>query len=260
MKTKLINFFQIIFISIIFTAVLLTSTNSALAFCSESNVSGTANYIDGVVTVNITGCIGDNDLSFYQYMIVEQGNTTLLGVSDEGLNLTIGDFTNTDTFQLSEDAGVGYLQIIIIDATNSAEVNRSAADSIPISGITIPIDPGAENLDLVSTFVGGAGSTSQIANIYSTPASLVNVLIKNVFVIAGIILFITILWAGFKFIQSGAKGKDEAKSILTVAITGFIIMFAAYWIVQIIGIVTGTHSLPSTNMGLLTEPILSPLT
>ncbi len=61
--------------------------------------------------------------------------------------------------------------------------------------------------------------------------------------IAGVILFLLIIFSGYKFIRSGTKGKDEAKQILTAAVTGYVIMFAAYWIVQILEVVTGAEIL-----------------
>ena len=83
------------------------------------------------------------------------------------------------------------------------------------------------------------GNGQSIGEVYSNPSVLVNTLVRNLFVFAGIILFFMIMFAGFKFISQGTKGKDEAKSILTTAVIGFIIMFAAYWIVQILQILTG---------------------
>jgi len=94
-------------------------------------------------------------------------------------------------------------------------------------------------IDLSQVFTLGAGTDTSVASVYSTPSVLINLIVRNLFVVAGIILFITILVVGFKFVAQGTKGKDEAKTILTAAVTGFILMFVAYWIVQIIGILTG---------------------
>lgn len=75
--------------------------------------------------------------------------------------------------------------------------------------------------------------------VYTSPAFLVNLIVRNVFVIGGIILFLLIFYAGFKFVQSGTQGKEEARKILTTAITGAVVMFCAYWIVQIVQLLTG---------------------
>ena len=98
---------------------------------------------------------------------------------------------------------------------------------------------GGRGIDLSQVFTLGAGTNASVASVYSTPSVLINLIVRNLFVVAGIILFITILVVGFKFVAQGTKGKDEAKTILTAAVTGFILMFVAYWIVQIIGILTG---------------------
>ena len=57
----------------------------------------------------------------------------------------------------------------------------------------------------------------------------------------GFFVFILIIYAGFQFIKNTEKGKEEAKQIMTIAMTGLIVMFSAYWIVQIVQIVTGTN-------------------
>lgn len=81
---------------------------------------------------------------------------------------------------------------------------------------------------------------SLVRDRYSSAGFLVNLIVKNLFVIAGIILFFLILLAGYKFIIGGKKGVEEARTLITTALTGFAIMFAAYWIVQIMKVITGT--------------------
>lgn len=80
---------------------------------------------------------------------------------------------------------------------------------------------------------------SKVSDTYQNPAVLINLVVRNLFVFAGLIVFLLILYAGFKFISGGAKGKDEAKTMMEAALVGFILMFSAYWIIQIIEIVTG---------------------
>ena len=81
------------------------------------------------------------------------------------------------------------------------------------------------------------GSTVEQA--YDTPGKIVNLIVSNLFVIAGILIFFLIIGAGFSFLKDSSKGKDEAKNLATGAVIGFIVMFAAYWIVQIIEAITG---------------------
>ncbi len=78
-----------------------------------------------------------------------------------------------------------------------------------------------------------------VQDVYDTPSKIVNLIVSNLFVIAGIVIFIFIIGAGFSFLQESSQGKEEARNLATGAIIGFIVMFAAYWIVQIVAAVTG---------------------
>lgn len=96
---------------------------------------------------------------------------------------------------------------------------------------------GQGGVDLRECLQLGGGQT--VASVYSTPAVLINLLVRNVFILAGIILFFVIMYAGFQFISGGKKGAEQAKTTITTALLGFVIMFSAYWILQIIRIITG---------------------
>lgn len=78
-----------------------------------------------------------------------------------------------------------------------------------------------------------------VSEVYTTPSFLVNLIVKNLFVFAGILIFLYIFYAGFKMVSGGKKGFDEAKSMLTNAIIGLVVMICAYWIVQLAGYLTG---------------------
>lgn len=77
--------------------------------------------------------------------------------------------------------------------------------------------------------------------------SLVSVIISNALVIAGIILVFFFIFGGISMIagagqdnpEKAAKGKQAATS----ALLGFIIIFAAYWIIRIIESITGLNIL-----------------
>lgn len=83
------------------------------------------------------------------------------------------------------------------------------------------------------------GNNEAVSEVYTTPAFLVNLIVKNVFVFVGIFIFLLIFYAGFKMISGGKKGFDEAKTVLTSAVIGLIVMICAYWIVQLVGYLTG---------------------
>ena len=87
-----------------------------------------------------------------------------------------------------------------------------------------------------------------VSSVYDTPAFLVNLIVKNMFALAGIVLFVMLFIAGFKFITKGKEGVEDAKKILTASVVGFIIMFSAYWIVQIVSLMTGVN-IPGITVG-----------
>ena len=74
-------------------------------------------------------------------------------------------------------------------------------------------------------------------------ADLVSVILSNAIVVAGILLLFLLIFGGISMIMGAGQDNPEAaakgKQAATAAITGFIIIFAAYWIIQIIETVTG---------------------
>ncbi len=83
------------------------------------------------------------------------------------------------------------------------------------------------------------------ANQLSTPGGIVSEILKFAFPLAGIILFVMLVMAGFKMLTGAttAKNTEEGKNMITTAILGFIILFAAYWIAQLIEIIFGINIL-----------------
>jgi len=71
---------------------------------------------------------------------------------------------------------------------------------------------------------------------FTTLSSLITVALPYLFSIAGLILFAYLVWGGFDYLTSmGDPKKAEAgKNKITYAVLGFIIIFASYWLVQII--------------------------
>lgn len=98
-------------------------------------------------------------------------------------------------------------------------------------------DIGGKDVDLGCMLKLSDGTA--VKDVYTTPAFLVNLLVSNLMVIGAFILFLLILYAGFLFISGGSKGKESAKSMIQAGLAGFVLMFVAYWIVQIIQAVTG---------------------
>lgn len=81
------------------------------------------------------------------------------------------------------------------------------------------------------------------AKTFPTLASIINVIIPNIFLLAGIILFVLLIAGGLMVIVGAGSSNPEqtgkgAKAI-TYAIAGFAIIFVSYWIIKIVEKVTG---------------------
>lgn len=72
---------------------------------------------------------------------------------------------------------------------------------------------------------------------------LVSLFIRIVFVIAGVIILIFIIMAGMGMIAGAGSNDPEkiekGKQAATSALIGFVVVFTAYWIVQLIELWTG---------------------
>lgn len=78
---------------------------------------------------------------------------------------------------------------------------------------------------------------------FQSPYNLISIILKNVYVAAGLFLFVLLLFGGVSIIL-GAGGGDPKKAgqgqkAITAALTGFLIIFASFWIIQIIQFITG---------------------
>lgn len=84
---------------------------------------------------------------------------------------------------------------------------------------------------------GGQTITGPLpAGRFTNLASLVTNALPIVFSVAGIILLLYLLWGGFDYLSSmgDPKKAESGQNKITNAVIGFIIIFAAFWIVQLI--------------------------
>jgi len=83
---------------------------------------------------------------------------------------------------------------------------------------------------------GGYNISGQGVHSLSTPASIINSLLPSIFIFAGIILFAMLIGGGFSiFVSAGNPEKiKKGQAMLVNALIGFFIIFAAYWIIQIL--------------------------
>ena len=77
--------------------------------------------------------------------------------------------------------------------------------------------------------------------------TLASISVSNALVIAGIIVLFFFVAGGIGMIsgagQDNPEKAEKSKKTITAAVIGFVVIFAAYWIVQIIGKITGINLL-----------------
>ena len=76
---------------------------------------------------------------------------------------------------------------------------------------------------------------------YGTIGEFVSVVLPNVYVLAGLIMFFLILLGGIGLISAGGDTEkiQAGSKKITISIIGFAVIFVSYWIIQIISLLTG---------------------
>lgn len=76
-----------------------------------------------------------------------------------------------------------------------------------------------------------------------TPAGIINKILVFAFPLAGIILFVMLVWGGFEMIYgaSTSKAMEAGKNRITAALIGFFLLFSSFWIIQILEVITGIN-------------------
>ncbi len=97
-----------------------------------------------------------------------------------------------------------------------------------------------QGFDIGQQFFGTSGHfLSQLTGV----GSLVSVVLKAAIAIAGILLILLLIFGGFSLMMSAGTNNPEqaakGKQAITGAVIGFIVVFAAYWIVRLIELLTG---------------------
>ena len=77
-----------------------------------------------------------------------------------------------------------------------------------------------------------------------TLGQIISSLVPYLFVIAGLLLLLYLIFGGFGLLTSRGdpKAVASAKERITFAVVGFVIVFASYWIVQIVGQILGIEA------------------
>ena len=96
---------------------------------------------------------------------------------------------------------------------------------------------------MAQVFAVDIGTLSDTFKSYTSWGSLVSVVLRNAFVLAGIIGFIFLVLGGFSIIMGAGSGEskriEQGKKTITAAIIGLILIFLSVWIIQIIETITG---------------------
>jgi hypothetical protein len=80
---------------------------------------------------------------------------------------------------------------------------------------------------------------------FSTLGGIVSTTLPYIFAFSGIALLLMIISAGFTLLTSAGDSKkmEAGKQRLTNAVIGFIIIFVAFWLVQLAGYILGVQSI-----------------
>ncbi len=86
-----------------------------------------------------------------------------------------------------------------------------------------------------------------VGSTFTNVSSFLNLFIPLAFIISGIILLFLLIGGGFSIIASGgdAKSVEKGKDAILGAVLGFFLIFCAFWIIQIIQVITGVQILNS---------------
>jgi len=115
-------------------------------------------------------------------------------------------------------------------------------------GIENPFEPPSkETLDSLNPLLIGGGDSldgavaSPYASDLADPGGIVSRLLEFIFPISGSILFAMLVWGGFEMLVGAPTKKsiDAGKQRITAAVIGFLLLFASYWLMQIIEVIFG---------------------
>lgn len=117
----------------------------------------------------------------------------------------------------------------------------------PTPGQMNPTDPlTVDKLKSINPLIVFQGNQDLINDSGSLSVSgLINRALSFIFPLAGLLLFLMLVWGGFEMLTGAAskKNMDAGKERIMAAIIGFLLLFASYWIVQIVEYITGVQIL-----------------
>lgn len=95
--------------------------------------------------------------------------------------------------------------------------------------------PNSEDFKTLNPLRIGGSSQARIDQ-FSSPAGIINRVLEFAFPLAGLILFVMIIWGGFEMIAGATNSKSlqAGKQRITAALIGFMLLFASFWIIQLV--------------------------
>lgn len=89
--------------------------------------------------------------------------------------------------------------------------------------------------------IQGAGEPGVRFGVGTNIGMIIAAAIPYVFAIAGMLLLVYLIFGGLQLMlsQGEPKATQAAKAHISNALVGFVIIFVAYWIVQILGLLLG---------------------
>jgi hypothetical protein len=113
----------------------------------------------------------------------------------------------------------------------------------PIDAVKGPTNATFNALNPLNIAAGrpGQSARSPFFTVLQTPGGVISRALAFAFPIAGMVLFLMIVWGGFEMVTgaTNAKSMDAGKQRITAAVIGFILLFTSYWLMQIIGTIFG---------------------
>lgn len=94
------------------------------------------------------------------------------------------------------------------------------------------------NFNELNQAIFGSGGPREA---FKSPRGIIGFILPFLFTLAGLILFVMIVWGGFEMLSGAAdpKKQEAGKQRITAGIIGFLIIFAAYWIAQLLQTIFG---------------------
>lgn len=110
-----------------------------------------------------------------------------------------------------------------------------AGDIIQLPGFSLVPRAYAQNIDY------GAYNQSLGYSMSDSVGGIIGEFLPYLLIIAGLILFAMLVFGGFTMLSGAASkdGMEKGKHMITSALTGFFVIFLAYWIAQLVQVIFG---------------------